>query len=87
MMEIKRTLNNMPRLVFWRIDDVLITLVPFSFGLLIGSFSVMLGSFVGTYFYRKIRKQKGSLNVKALIYWVFGEGFAKIPSHIRRIRR
>lgn len=86
-MEIKRTLDNVPRFVFWRIDEVIITLIPFSIGLLCGSLWVMVGSFVVALIYRKFRKKTENLNLKALIYWVFGEGFANIPSHIRRIRR
>lgn len=86
-MEIKRTLNNMPRLVFWRIDDVFVALVPFFAGLIFGSLLLMIGSFIGLYVYRNMRKRTGDLNLKAVIYWVFGEGFANVPSHIRRIRR
>lgn len=86
-MEIKKTLNNTPRLVFWRIDDALIMLIPFAIGVLFGSLLLIAGSFISSYYYRKIRKQQGNINLKALVYWVFGSGFTNIPSHIRRIRR
>lgn len=86
-MEIKKTLDHIPRLIFWRIDDALILLIPFSMGILFGSFILMGGSSVGVWFYRWTRKRYGETNLKALSYWIFGTGNSKIPSHIRRFRR
>jgi len=86
-MEIKRTFDNMPRLVFWRIDDAMVFLIPFSLGILFGNLVLMLCAFAAYLVYKKLRRKQGSLNLKALIYWTFGHGFSKIPSHVRRIRR
>jgi type IV conjugative transfer system protein TraL len=86
-MNVKKTLNNMPRLVFWRIDDALVMIIPFALGILFGSILMVFGSFIGAYFYRKLRKRNGNINIKAWIYWIFGPGYSNIPSHIRRIRR
>jgi len=77
----------MPRLVFWRIDDALVLLIPFSFGILFGSILLMIGAFANVWLYRRIRKQNGQVNFKAWSYWTFGLGTLKVPSHIRRFRR
>jgi type IV conjugative transfer system protein TraL len=86
-MEIKKTLDNAPRLVFWRADEALIVLIPFSLGVLFGSILLMIGGFVCALLYRRIRKQNREINVKALLYWYLGAGFRNVPSHIRRIRK
>jgi type IV conjugative transfer system protein TraL len=86
-MRIIKTLDNIPRLVFWRLDDALMTLIPFSVGMLLGSLFLMLGGFFCTYIYRKVRKRNNRVNFKALLYWVLGSGFAHVPSHKRRLRR
>jgi len=86
-MEIKKTLNNTPRLVFWRIDDASAFLIPFSLGVLFGSLFMILSGFFCAWLYRRVRKRYGEINYKALIYWVFGTGFSNIPSYARRIRR
>lgn len=84
---IKKTLDNIPRFVFWRIDDALVVIIPFSLGVLLGSLFFMGSGFVGAYIYRKFRKKNRHINVKGAFYWVFGSGFPKIPSYIRRIRK
>lgn len=86
-MKIKKTLNNMPRLVFWRIDDALVFLIPFSLGVLFGSLFLSICGFFCVGLYRRMRKRNGEINFKALLYWIFGTGFKNIPSYIRRIRR
>ena len=86
-MEIKKTLDNMPRLIFWRVDEALTLILPFMLGVLFGSLWLILGSFGCVLFYRRLRKKNEELNFKALSYWVFGVGFSSIPSHIRRFRR
>lgn len=86
-MEIKRTLDHMPRLVFWRIDEALMLIIPFALGVLFGSLSIIIGAFFSGWFYKKIRKRWKEINIRALIYWIFGTGFSQIPSHMRKIRR
>jgi hypothetical protein len=77
----------MPRLVFWRVDDALILLIPFSLSVLFGSLLLMIAGFVSVSAYRKIRKRSGGMNFKTFLYWRLGAGFSKVPSHMRIIRR
>jgi type IV conjugative transfer system protein TraL len=86
-MKIKKTLNNIPRLVFWRIDDAFVFLMPFTLGVLFGSLLLMGLGVLSIWLYRSIRKRNQSMNFNALMYWLLGYGFNKIPSHMRRIRR
>lgn len=86
-MEIKKTLDNVPRLIFWRIDEAFTFIIPFMLGVLFGSLWLVIGSFVCALSYRKIRKKNEELSFRALSYWVFGVGFSNIPSYIRRFRR
>lgn len=76
----------MPRLVFWRIDDAFMLLIPFSLGVLLGSLLLIGGSFLNVIFFRRFRKRNKHINYRALAYWIFGVG-SKVPSHIRRVRR
>ena len=87
MIEIKKTLNNTPRLVFWRIDDALGFLIPFSLGMLNGSILLIGSGFFSIWLIRRIRKRYGDINFRAFAYWTFGSGFSGIPSYIRRIRQ
>lgn len=77
----------MPRLIFWRIDEALMLIIPFSLGVLFGSLLLMIAGFFTAVFYRRIRKRNKEINFRALLYWVFGSGYPTIPSHIRRFRR
>lgn len=86
-MQVKKTLDNVPRLVFWRIDDAAVFLVPFSLGVLFGSLSIITAAGLCVFLYRRTRKRGGNVNYKAKMYWLFGAGFPKQPSHVRRIRR
>jgi type IV conjugative transfer system protein TraL len=86
-MEIKKTLDNTPRLIFWPVDEAMMLIIPFMLGVLFGSLLIVLGSFIYAFSYRKFRKKNKEHNFKALSYWLFGVGFQKIPSYIRRFRR
>jgi len=85
-MKIKKTLDNMPRLVFWRVDDLLVFLLPFTLGILFGSIVLVGVGFVSVWLYRKIRKRNREINLKAYLYWTLGKGFSQIPSYMRRMR-
>jgi type IV conjugative transfer system protein TraL len=86
-MEIKKTLDHMPRLIFWRVDEAFIFIFSFTLSMLFGSLLLFLGSIILVLLYRKFRKKSDGLNLKAMAYWVFGAGFPRIPSYIRKFRR
>lgn len=86
--EILKTLNNVPRFAFWRIDDVLIVFIPFMLGILTSSLVILFSGFVLKVIVSRVRKRFGSVSIPAFTYWYLGVGFKSfLPSYVRRLRR
>lgn len=66
-----KTLDNMPRVLFWTVDEFSVLIVPCIIGIAIGSFFLGIAGIPMKYFYSKYKKQfpKGSLMHRA--YWSF----------------
>ncbi len=87
MNEVFKTLDNSPRVLFWRLDDFIVFTSTFWLGMLFGNIWLMLGGFILKWVYGKIKKQLQHLNVWALLYWNFQIGWNCFPpSYKRRLR-
>lgn len=67
--KIYKTLDNVPRVLFWPIDEFLVLVIPMFLGVLIGSFLLMVLGIALKPFYMKAKKAfpKGSMIHR--LYW------------------
>lgn len=72
------------RLLFWTLDEMVIMMLPFLMGLLLGSVVVMLGGVVLYRIYRKYKRRLSLSRVRALMYWYLpGRWRTMLPSYQR----
>lgn len=64
-----KTLDNTPRMLFWDMDELLMVMVPFFIGGVLGSYLIMLSGFVIKKFYRRSKKRYPKGLLKHIIYW------------------
>ena len=86
-----KTLDNMPRMIFWGVDEFVIMAAPFFIGLLFGSVFMMLSGLVLKKFYCRWKKRYPRGLIMHALYWNlptrafirFGV-FKRLPhSHVR----
>lgn len=80
-----KTLDNTPRLLFWKIDSFALVTIPFLIGSLFGSFLVMSQGVFIYLLYRRFKRRYPGLNIKHLAYWSLPTGKKVLfpPSHKR----
>jgi type IV conjugative transfer system protein TraL len=87
-METLKTLDHIPRLLFWRIDDVFIMFAPMMLGVLFGNLVLILSGFIARWAYAKFRKRFAQMHFHGFLYWTLGYGLKRLPpSYARRFRR
>jgi type IV conjugative transfer system protein TraL len=80
-----KTLDNMPRLIFWPIDDVLIVIVPFFVGLCVSSFLIMLSGLVLKIFYKKIKRRYPRGAFLHRMYWSLPKSAFQMAGILKQI--
>lgn len=86
-----KTLDNMPRMLFWGIDEFVIMFAPVFLGIVMGSVVVMVSGFFAKYFYSKQRNRFPRGYIRHVLYWSlpkdvfikFGALKQVPPSHVR----
>lgn len=89
--QVLKTIDNMPRILFWRVDEFSMLAIPFFLGVGLGSALVILSGPIIKYFYSKIIKKYPKGTFRHKLYWnlpkeVFDRSgkLKKLPpSHIR----
>lgn len=67
-----KTIDNMPRILFWRMDEFSIMILPFFLGISIGGYLGLFAIFSGPFlkcFYSKICKKYPKGTLQHLLYW------------------
>jgi type IV conjugative transfer system protein TraL len=84
-----KTLDNLPRVLFWEIDDFLCLACPIFLGIVFGCLSIALAGLVIKPIYGKIKRKMPCGTYKHRIYWMIPtrvlKGMIKTipPSHNR----
>jgi len=65
-----KTLDNMPRILFWTIDEVLLVVGQFFLGIFIGNLWLTFLGFVLRYVYMKVKKTMPTGTLSHRIYWL-----------------
>lgn len=65
---IYKTLDNPPRVLYWPIDEFLIMVSPIFFGIVFGSFILMLGAFIKMP-YTRLKNSLNHRSISHYIYW------------------
>lgn len=64
-----KTLDNTPRLIFFKIDDVAVVIIPFFIGMFFGLLWLMPLGFVLVFFYGKLKKKYPRSILQHYAYW------------------
>lgn len=86
-----KTIDNTARILFWRVDEVFIVMIPFIVGFLFSSILVMFLGFTLRYCYSRLRKNSYKMLQHRLYWYLPTDAFVKtgifknIPrSHLRK---
>lgn len=71
-----KTLDNPTRLLFWKLDEFFILLIPFVLGVLFGNILLVVGALL-KYPYARMKKKLSHRTIQHYIYWY-------LPTHICR---
>jgi type IV conjugative transfer system protein TraL len=86
-----KTLNNMPRFLFWGMDEFMCLVIPFILGALCGSFLLMISALPIKHAYAQVKKWNPRGTFKHRLYWALPHRFFRScgffmnlpPSHKR----
>jgi|SaaInlStandDraft_3_1057020.scaffolds.fasta_scaffold31389_2 conjugal transfer pilus assembly protein TraL len=66
-----KSLDNLPRFLFWSLDDFLVMVIPFFIGMVMESLLVMVMGVLIRPFYSKLKRRYPHGSLKHFIYWYF----------------
>ncbi|PJD94543.1 MAG: type IV conjugative transfer system protein TraL [Parachlamydia sp.] len=64
-----KTIDNMPRVIFWRMDEFIVMILPFFIGVCLGSILVTISGPFLKYFYTKTLKKYPTGTLQHRLYW------------------
>jgi type IV conjugative transfer system protein TraL len=64
-----KTLDNMPRFIFWPIDEFIILIIAFFLGLCMSSLLIMLSGLIPWFYYKKLKKKNKQGSFIHKMYW------------------
>lgn len=80
-----KTLNNMPRFLFWGIDEFMCLIIPFISGVLIGSFLLMLSAIPIKHAYALVKKINPRGSLKHRLYWTLPHSFFRSCGFLKNL--
>lgn len=88
-----KTIDNTPRVLFWKIDEFFILIIPLCLGLVLGSILLFALGPLSKHYYSKMKKKYPRGTFKHRLYWMLPKQFfkrsrklTKIPaSHVRKL--
>lgn len=82
---IYKTLDNVPRFLFWTFDEFLLLAIPVFLGLLVGSFLLMALGFALRPIYKRMKKKYKRGSMMHALYWRLPKRAFKQMGILKRI--